>query len=167
MNGNSAETGKSVGPKCGVRAQPSSSQGSSTVVAIVMLLRLIMIDMLMMRMVYLLCFFSLYILYALILLLFLQLTFLLAFAFSTLPFMTRVRRLNASKDYLVCIVWVATMIREEILNAKLITITFIFSSFVCVFELPDCKSTLMLIMMTAIMTVIWWWWCYCGCFRIC
>ena len=106
MNGNSAETGKSIGPKCGVRAQPSSSQGSSTVVAIEMLLTLIMIDMLMTRMVYLLCFFSLYILYALILLLFLQLTFLLAFAFSTLPLMTRVRRFNARKDYLVCIVWV-------------------------------------------------------------
>ena len=46
------------------------------------------------------------------------------------------------------------MIREEILNAKLIAITFIFSSFVCVVDLPDCTSTLMLIMMTAIMTVI-------------
>ena len=48
------------------------------------------------------------------------------------------------------------MIREEILNAKLISITctFIFSSFTCVFDLPDCTSTLMLMMMTAIMIVI-------------
>ena len=46
------------------------------------------------------------------------------------------------------------MIREEILNAKLITITFIFSSFACVYDLPDCTSTLMLVMMTAIMIVI-------------
>ena len=59
-----------------------------------------------MKMVVLLCFFSLCILYALILLLFLQLTFLLAFAFSTLPLMTRVRRFNARKDCLVCIVGV-------------------------------------------------------------
>ena len=58
-----------------------------------------------MKMVVLLCFFSLCILYALILLLFLQL-FLLAFAFSTLPLMTRVRRFNARKDCLVCIVGV-------------------------------------------------------------
>ena len=47
-----------------------------------------------------------------------------------------------------------TMIREEILNAKLITITFIFSSFANVFDLPDCTSTLILKMMTAIMIVI-------------
>ena len=46
------------------------------------------------------------------------------------------------------------MIREEILNAKLITITFIFSSFTCVFDLPDCTSTLMLMMMIAILIVI-------------
>ena len=46
------------------------------------------------------------------------------------------------------------MIREEILNAKLITITFLFSSFACVFDLPDCTSTLMLAVMTAIMIVI-------------
>ena len=39
------------------------------------------------------------------------------------------------------------MIRKEILNAKLITITYIFSSFACVFDLPDCTSTLMLAMM--------------------
>ena len=61
-----------------------------------------------MKMVVLLCFFSLCILYALILLLFLQLTFLLAFAFSTLPLMTRVQRFNARKDCLVCIVGVIT-----------------------------------------------------------
>ena len=35
---------------------------------------------------------------------------------------------------------VATMIREEILNAKLITITFIVNSFVNVSDLPDCTS---------------------------
>ena len=46
------------------------------------------------------------------------------------------------------------MIREEILNAKLFTITFIFSSFACVFDLPDCTSTLMLAMMTAIIIVV-------------
>ena len=46
------------------------------------------------------------------------------------------------------------MIREEILNAKLITITFLFRSFTCVFDMPDCTSTLMLMMMTAIMIVI-------------
>ena len=43
---------------------------------------------------------------ALSLLLFLQPTFLLAFPFSTLPFMTRVRRFNARKDCLVCIIGV-------------------------------------------------------------
>ena len=57
-----------------------------------------------MKLVALLSFFSLCILYALILLLFLQLTFLLAFAFSTLPLMMRVRRFNACKDCLVCII---------------------------------------------------------------
>ena len=46
------------------------------------------------------------------------------------------------------------MIREKILNAKLITITFIFSSFAWVFDLPDCTSTLMLAMMNTIMIVI-------------
>ena len=45
------------------------------------------------------------------------------------------------------------MIREELLNAKLI-ITFIFISFVCIFDLPDCTLTLMLMTMTAIMTEI-------------
>ena len=45
------------------------------------------------------------------------------------------------------------MIREEILNAKLIIITFIFISFACAFDLPDCTLTLVL-MMTAIMIVI-------------
>ena len=65
-----------------------------------------MIDMLMMRVVSLLCFFSLCILYALIWLLFLQLTFRLAFAFSTLPLMTRARRFNACKDCLVCVIGV-------------------------------------------------------------
>ena len=65
-----------------------------------------MINMLMVMMVSLLCLFSLCILYVLILLLFLQLTFLLAFPFSTLPFMTRVRRSNARKDCLVCIIGV-------------------------------------------------------------
>ena len=38
------------------------------------------------------------------------------------------------------------MIREEVLNAKL-NIIFIFSSFVCAFELSDCTSTLILMMM--------------------
>ena len=46
------------------------------------------------------------------------------------------------------------MIREEVLNAKLITITFIFRSFANVSDLPDCTSTLILMMMTAIMIVI-------------
>ena len=46
------------------------------------------------------------------------------------------------------------MIREEIVNAKLITITFIFSSFANVSDLPDCTSTLILMIMTAIMIVI-------------
>ena len=46
------------------------------------------------------------------------------------------------------------MIREEVLNAKLMTITFIFSSFANVSDLPDCTSTLILMMMTAIMIVI-------------
>ena len=45
------------------------------------------------------------------------------------------------------------MIREEILNAKLIN-TFIFISFSCIFVLPDCTLTLMLMTMTAIMTEI-------------
>ena len=47
------------------------------------------------------------------------------------------------------------MIREEILNAKLIII-FIFSSFAYVFDLPHCTSTLMLMMMKAVMTEICW-----------
>ena len=46
------------------------------------------------------------------------------------------------------------MIREEILNAKLFITTFIFSSFAYVSDLPDCTSTLMLAMMTAIMIAI-------------
>ena len=52
-----------------------------------------------------LCFFSsICYFYALIFLLFQQLTIQLALIFSTLPFMTRVRRFNARKDCLVCIV---------------------------------------------------------------
>ena len=43
------------------------------------------------------------------------------------------------------------MIREEILNTKLFITTFIFNSFAYVSALPDCTSTLMLMMMTAIM----------------
>ena len=46
------------------------------------------------------------------------------------------------------------MVREEILNAKLIIITSIFRSFSCIFDLPNCISALMLMMMTAIMIVI-------------
>ena len=112
--------------------------------------------MLMMMMVSFLCFFSLCILYALSLLLFLQLTFLLAFPFSTLPFMMRVWRFNACKDCLVCIIGVIASChynREEILNAKLIII-FIFISFACIFDLPDCTLKLMLMMIKAVMTVI-------------
>ena len=48
----------------------------------------------------------------------------------------------------------ATMIREEILNTKLFIISFIFSSFAYVSDLPDCTSIPMLIMMTAIMIAI-------------
>ena len=47
------------------------------------------------------------------------------------------------------------MIREEILDAKLIIITFIFISFACVFDLPDCTLTLILMTMTAIMIEIY------------
>ena len=46
------------------------------------------------------------------------------------------------------------MIREEILNAKLIVIIFIFISFACIFDLPYCTSTLMLMMMKAIMKFV-------------
>ena len=45
------------------------------------------------------------------------------------------------------------MVREEILNAKLI-ITFIFISFACIFDLPDYTLILMWMTMTAIMTEI-------------
>ena len=45
------------------------------------------------------------------------------------------------------------MIREEILNAKLI-FTFIFISFACNFDLPDCTLRPMLMTMTAIMAEI-------------
>ena len=69
--------------------------------------------------------------------------------------MMRIWRFNACKDYLVSNVGViAGGHYEEILNARLITITFIFSSFACVFDLPDCVSTLMLAMMTVIIVVI-------------
>ena len=49
------------------------------------------------------------------------------------------------------------MICEEILKAKFITITFLFSSFAFVSDLLDCTSTLMLMRMTAIMIVICRW----------
>ena len=69
--------------------------------------------------------------------------------------MMRILRVNVCKDYLVSNVEViAGGHYEEILNARLITITFIFSSFACVFDLPDCTSTLMSAMMTVIMVVI-------------
>ena len=45
------------------------------------------------------------------------------------------------------------MISEGIMNAKLIN-TFIFISFACIFDLPDCTLTLMLMTMTAMMTEI-------------
>ena len=72
--------------------------------------------------------------------------------------MRRVQRVNAHKDCLVCIVGVIvgghSLIREEILNTKLFIISFIFSSFAYVSDLPDCTSILILIMITAIMIVI-------------
>ena len=72
----------------------------------IMMIMMMMIDMLMMMMmVSFLYLFSFCILYALTLLLFFySLSFCLAFPFSTLPLMTRVRRFNAHKDCLVCIV---------------------------------------------------------------
>ena len=69
-----------------------------------MLLRLIMIDMLMMRMVSLLCFSSLYI--CLNFASFFTAYLSAGISFSTPPLMTRVRRFNAHKDCLVCIIGV-------------------------------------------------------------
>ena len=45
------------------------------------------------------------------------------------------------------------MIREEILNAKLI-ITFIFGSFASAFDLLDCISTLILMMMMLLLLLM-------------
>ena len=66
-------------------------------------------------------------------LLYQQLTLLLALVFSTLPFMTRVRRFNARKDCLVRIVGVIAgghYDQGRDLNAKLHDHFFIFNSFV-------------------------------------
>ena len=46
------------------------------------------------------------------------------------------------------------MIREEILNAKLIIISFIFGSFACAFHLPDCISRLILMMMPLLLMMM-------------
>ena len=64
-------------------------------------------------------------------LLYQQLTLQLALVFSTLPFMTRVRRFNAHKDCLVCIVGVIAgghYDQGRDLNAKLHDHYFIFNS---------------------------------------
>ena len=71
--------------------------------------------------------------------------------------MTRAQRFNARKDCLVCILKVLTcghydQGRDS--DAKHITITFIFISFACVFDLPNYTSALMLMIMTAIMSEI-------------
>ena len=58
----------------------------------------------------------------------------LALVVSTLPFMTRVRRLNARKDCLVCIVGVIAgghYDQGRDLNAKLHDHYFIFNGFAC------------------------------------
>ena len=68
-----------------------------------------------------------------------QLTLQLALVFSTLPFMTRVRRLNASKDCLVCIVGVIASGHYDQgrdLNAKLHDHYFIFNGFASKDSLP-------------------------------
>ena len=46
------------------------------------------------------------------------------------------------------------MIREEILNAKLIIITFIFGSFACAFDMPDCISRLILMMIMLLLMIM-------------
>ena len=46
------------------------------------------------------------------------------------------------------------MIREEILNAKLTIITFIFGSFACAFHLPDCISRLILVMISVLLLMM-------------
>ena len=63
----------------------------------------------------------------------------LALVFSTLPFMTRVRRLNARKDCLVCIVGVIAgghYDQGRDLNAKLHDHYFIFNGFASKDSLP-------------------------------
>ena len=72
-------------------------------------------------------------------LLFQQLTLQLALVFSTLPFMTRVRRLKARKDCLVCIVGVIAgghYDQGRDLNAKLYDHYFIFNGFASIDSLP-------------------------------
>ena len=69
--------------------------------------------------------------------------------------MTRVQRFNARKDYLVCIVGVIAgghydQGRDS--ECKAYYYCFYSQQFACVFDLPDCLSALMLMMMTAIMT---------------
>ena len=62
-----------------------------------------------------------------------QLTLLLVLVFSTLPFMARVRRFNARKDCLVCIVGVIAgghYDQGRDLNAKLHDHYFIFNGFI-------------------------------------
>ena len=74
-----------------------------------------------------------------------QLTLKLAFIFSTLSFMMRVRRFNAHKDCLVCIVGVKASGHYDQgrdLNAKLYDHYFIFNSFAS-------KDILSLICLTA------------------
>ena len=124
-----------------------------------MLLRLMMMIemfmMMMMMMVYFLRFSFLHFI-CLNFACFYSLPFCLAFPFSTLPFMTRVRRSNARKDCLVCIVGVIAgghydQGRDSECKAYYY---FLFISFACIFDLPDCTLTLMLMTMTAIMTEI-------------
>ena len=72
-------------------------------------------------------------------LLFQQLTLQLVLVFSTLPFMTRVRRLNACKNCLVCIVGVIAggyYDQGRDLNAKLHDYYFIFNGFASKDSLP-------------------------------
>ena len=89
----------------------------------------------------------------------------LFYLFSTLPLMTRVRRFNARKDCLMCIIGVIAgghydQGRDS--ECKAHYYYFYSQQFCLRFWSAWLHINTDVMMMTAIMIVIcWWWWCYC------
>ena len=82
---------------------------------------------------------------------------LVAFSFSILLFMMRVQRFNARKDCLVCITGVIAgghYDQGRDTECKAYYYDFYIQQFACAFDLPDCISALILLMVMPLLLMI-------------